>query len=283
MKLHAFEVGTDRRFRAYTRDRGRKHLQRPILLASGDVRIDPKDWRYVGVISTTGLPLDFVQPLHASVRQQGWVVVSMPPLRTHFHVFDLQLDAADLRIYSHARDLNEFNEYRKRLELSPDGESYRGGEPVHRGELDIPSEASATALRLNYRQLQRHGFDVVVVNAPAREETIRRRLQRELPDVVRSTLQEFGVHLVDLQIQRVTFRQPDMTQEQPLAPPSPPAQSVPPHSININIANTSTANNVTSTGSAPASSAKPRLFDGWIAKLLGLLAAVATILALFKS
>lgn len=219
MKLHAWdtEVG-GKPLRAFTRDKARKSLKRPVTVHPENVTINPEEWKYHGNMSTTGIDSDYIRKLHQNIKSQGFAIVELPKLKTRFHVFDVSFDVADVRVYSEDKELPEFKEFRKRIELSVHGDRFLGGEEKYLGEVDIPSEAAAKQMGIeDFHALQSIGFWVSIVRVSPREETFRRYLERELPKSLSKYAESVGVHLLDFRVDKVKFTHEDEVRSTPPA------------------------------------------------------------------
>jgi hypothetical protein len=208
MKLHAFETVVDEsRFRAFTRDKRRRSLQKPIVANQGGIEIEPSEWVYHGIVSTTGIDNSYIRELHSTIRQNGFAVVRMPPLHTEFYVFDLELDLANLRIYSSDQNLKEFKKYRHRMELSSKGQIYEGGQEKYVGKVEIENQHVAKQMGIDdFDDLQRIGFWVVVVSTTNKEENMRRYLNRKLWEEAPKWDKELGIVTSNINVLSVEIK-----------------------------------------------------------------------------
>jgi hypothetical protein len=181
MKLHAFdaEIG-DLRFRAMTRDRARRALKGPAVIESTGQVIKPSDWKYHGTISTTGIVHETIDDIHRRVKAQGYVIVRTPSRLKHFYVFDVPFDGADVRVYSADKDLKDFRAARNRLELSQNGDRFKGVPETLIDEVEIPSRLEAEKMGIDYDDLQQRSYSVHVLRVSDSAEWMKRALNREL-------------------------------------------------------------------------------------------------------
>lgn len=210
MKLHAFEtVVGESRFRAFTRDKRRRSLQKPIVDNQGGIKIEPSDWVYHGIVSTTGIDNSHVRELHSTIRQNGFAVVTMLPLHTEFYVFDLELDWANIRIYSSDQNLKEFKKYRHRMKLSSKGQIYEGGQEKYIGKVEIENQRMAKQMGIDdFDDLQRIGFSVVVVSTTSKEQNMRRYLNRKLWEKAPEWEKELGIVISKLNVLSLEVKDP---------------------------------------------------------------------------
>lgn len=270
MKLHAFDVETSKgRFRAFTRDKARKLLKREVSLKSDDLTISPNQWKYAGPMSTTGLgENDHIKGLHAAIKNQGFVIVSMPPIYRDFFVFDKKLDAGDIRIYSNDRELTEFSRIWHLIEMRPDGETYEGEAPIYVSQIQIPNKKTAELMGLNYERLQDPGFEFHVVRESSETEYLRRGLERTLKEELPKKFKNSGIEFIDISVDSVKKRR---GQSETVDLPS----SVAPKK-NINQRDDDNL----AVPKHPTLSALGFL-DGKVVKIIGLIAAVLGIVAFF--
>lgn len=221
MKVHVFEAQQDGKwFFAFARDRPGSLMKSGVTI-NNSVAIDYADWAYMGVYrtdTTTNDPLD--EKLHNGVRRDGLVVTTALPKPSCYHVFELKLDAADLRIYSDQRSLENFRNTRHRLELGPEGRRYEGGAEEYIGEVSIPDPAVAAQMKLNYVSLRMTGVQVKAISNSSVEEFLRRKFERALKRELPLKAAQLGIRVVELgvKVERIgpeTAGRPEPSQATP--------------------------------------------------------------------
>lgn len=222
MKLHAWDTTVnDKTIRALTRDRAGVRLKKQVIVHAENAIVQYNQWKYAGIVSTTNVPIDdvdYIRRLHATIRRQGIAVVRMPELHRKFFVFDVQLDVADLRVYSADKELTRFKEIRKQMELGVQGDQWLGEGEKLVGEVEITSEADAKRMGIDdFHTLQWGGLWISVVRVSEREETFRRRMERELPKKLSEVTDRLGIKLISLRVDEVKIR-PHDTSESLTAP-----------------------------------------------------------------
>lgn len=273
MKLHTHEVEIkEGRFRAYTRDKTGKLLKKPIFLHSENLWISPSDWIYNGIVSTTGVTDNYIKSLHRVLKEQGFVVVRMPPLIKHFFVFEGKLDNADIRIYSKDKNLSRFNKFWNLLKLSPHGMKYEGKEPELLGEIDITNNIIAKQLGIDFKQLQQDEFQIKVVRHTQYEESLERMLKRKLPESFPDLEKRLGIKILDFGIK---VEASGISNEKPQKENNKSLNSEP-QNINIHIENSNVMSEKTKKVEA-----EHGIFNNWIVQLIGLLAAIVGLLVFF--
>lgn len=273
MKLHIHEVEIkENRFRAYTRDKAGKPLKKSIFLHSDDLWLKPTDWIYNGTVSTTGIKHDFIKELHRKLKEEGVVVVRMPPLIKHFFVFEGELDNADIRIYSKDKKLSRFYEYWNLLKLSPHGGKYEGTPPKYLGEIEITNYIVAKKLGLDFKQLQRDEFQIKVVRHTQYEESLERMMKRKLPESFPDLEKQFGIKISNF---RIKVKPSDANSEKPQKKIHKSLHSEPQHITQTN------ENNHAMIENTKKGEAGNDIFNNWLVKLIGLIAAITGLLSFF--
>lgn len=171
-------------------------LKRLIKLESG-ISIRPNDWRYHGEMRATADQGGIVEDILRSIKSIGFAITKMPPIPTLFYVFDLQLAAGDVRIYSSDRELVAFRKWRKQGELGKNGHMWVGEQEVLKGEVEIDSKATAMRMGItDFEALLAQGFYVSIIRESSESEYLERSILPELREKMRA----FGVDVTDLRI-----------------------------------------------------------------------------------
>lgn len=274
MKLHTFDAEIEgKRFRAFTRDKARRALCGLVNLSDIGVQIDQDDWNYVGTKTTPSVANQHIRNIKKEVKKNGFAIVGMPSICKHFFVFDIELDIADLRVYSNDKNLSDFNKFRRSLELSPQGSRFEGKEAIFVGELDIPDPVAANNLGLDYERLQTEGFQVVVVRFNSDIESVRRSFERKFRKTFPEFEKKYGVKITGFS---TVIRRTDNKCNQ---------------CVNVNKNNTTNSQNIdikienkniVSSVNGGDSSQKS-ILDSWIVKLVGFVAAVVSLWIFFAN
>ncbi len=180
MKLHIFEVSVNgKRLRGFTRDRAGVSLKVPMHMEG--VPISPYKWKYNKVVRIAKGQALIVDKIHESVALRGFAITELPPLPTKFFVFEMELDAVQIRIYSEDRNLAAFKKWQTQATLSTKGEYFLGEKEEFLGEVEIRSQEDAKRMGIDdYDGLLQRGFYVAVMRVATGKEFLEKSLLRHL-------------------------------------------------------------------------------------------------------
>ncbi len=220
MKLHTFDACVNgKRFRGFTRDRAGVSLKVPMHMEGAP--ISPYAWKYNKVIRITKGQAQIVDKILESVALGGFAVTELPPLPTKFFVFEMELDAAKIKIYSEDRNLVGFKERLTQGKLGTQGEYLSGEKEEFLGEVEIRSPEDAKRMGIeDYDGLLHRGFCIAVSRARTSKEFIEKSLLRHLNKEVQK--RKLGVVICSL---RVDLRKVEAT-KQPLTSDTVPSEVV---------------------------------------------------------
>lgn len=198
MKLHAFDLSVNgKRIRGFTRDRAGTKLKVPMEIDG--VQVSPYAWKYSRIFRFTKGQTLAIDQILRSVGLHGFAVRELPPLPTKFFVFEMKLDAAEIKIFSEDRNLTALKQRLNQLRLGTKGEAYFGEKEDFIGEVEIRSQREAESMGISdYDKLIHYGYYVAVTRVATKEEFWGKNLERHLNK--ESKKRGWGIIVQDVQL-----------------------------------------------------------------------------------
>jgi hypothetical protein len=273
MKIHLHRAAVaGRLFQAYTRDKAGKALSNRVSFRQDGEEIVFKrsDWRYTKSTSIDlGSHFEGGQMIKSQMEQKGAAIAEITVFPNAIHVFDLQFDTANARLYSLDRDLVRFKARHKDLELSPMGEFLGFDEVKFVDTIKNRYYFDLEGIGIDLNQLLDAGFFIVKTMDVDPLEHQRRFIQRSLRKDFPAKVAHLGIHVEDITIRQITYNKD--------VPPSPEVNPVTMPEINIH------NNPVITIGTVTDYSSREKFRLGaWAIGFIGLVSAILTILAYFE-
>lgn len=205
LSIHIFDAVVDgREYRAYSMDRNPARLKDDLLI-EGEIRISRDRWTYAGQQKWQRVVCE-ASPVHQELYQdvQKECVIQYLPPRTKLtlFVFDVPLDAADLRVYTTDEDARRFRSAQRTRFNQLNGEAEKLIGTVEIGSKDDALKHNIDDYDMLKSAIDAQGFFVQIVKQYDVKSAMGRGVLRKLHE--RGVEEKLGIRIVDLKIKELT-------------------------------------------------------------------------------
>ena len=208
MKLHQFHANVgDDNFRAFTRDKAGKALNKQLSLEKGEgdkkklAQFKRSDWKYKGAMNIDfGSHAEDIQILKRDIKEIGVSFATITPFAHTIYVFDVPFDREDVRVYSLDENLERFSTLQEGFELSPKGMFMGHGEPKLVGTISGKYFDELQSIGIDMSHLVEVGFSLKQVMPVDEMEAARRFMERQLRQDLPKKVESLGIEIDEIRV-----------------------------------------------------------------------------------